>query len=71
MLYFLFHFSSQLFDAVNFLVLGFGDTVEVAVINHDKNLVAFLQTVGSRNQAKCCDGELENERGTIHWACGN
>ena len=33
----------------DFLVIGFGDTVEEAVINHDKNLVGLLERARERN----------------------
>lgn len=33
----------------DFLVIGRGDTVEEAVVDHDKNLVGFLERARERN----------------------
>ena len=57
--------------ADDFVVVGFGGTVEEAVIDHDKNLYAFLKRGVARGIKLNVEKVSLRMRGSIYWACGN
>ncbi len=58
--------------ADDFVVVGYGDTTEAAIQDHDKHLEAFLNQCEERN-LKLNDKKikLETNRSTFYWSCGH
>ena len=54
--------------ADDFIVVGFGDTEEQAIEDHDANLEAFMKRCAERNLR--LNIASATTQGAIHWACG-